>query len=383
MTQTATSGNKRKNIRRKPPDDSGTYRPGLTEEEKTLRHRKAQSSRLNSTIRSADVREVRRVQAAERRIKAKLKKRRWDPPAAKPWNAAAGFQSVHEEEDSPSVGNVDNRDVSSVPVLATSSSGADKAVPARGESPTFAEKIACDALASLAEGVAASVLDGMLSGGNGSLDSAHFGILAMADQLSSQESDFNLPERGLHVNRFSTPSSDSLSPTFRRHQESSAECNCGWAAEINSLRYRSGSVPAFPLEDRAIQYRMPNGITALPAGVTPLSQMQEISLRVTGSVGELTPVQAAQIQVAKLNSGKLTPHAPDDAILWLSGGRQSLREWAGTRRMVTWHTGVLKAKRRARKAGYTDAAEVLQDHDVAVAAVLHMNGAWWGCHNLN
>ncbi|KAJ7147713.1 hypothetical protein C8R43DRAFT_953070 [Mycena crocata] len=331
MTTTAGTRRKRKPARRKPPDDSNAYRPGLTHEEKAAQHRKAQSIYYAG---NPAARERRRLQAAERRTASKLKKRRWDPPPKPPKPSCS--DSVHPAGSVSGQGGSDDRESSAV--QPSNLEGLPSA--ARGESPTSDEQIACVALAKLAEGAA---------GRSESSASAHFRILSIANQLLSSHD---------------TPSVDSV--LHRQMRESSDECDFGRGPSLLEKIDRlssgwSASSAAFA-DDRTTKYPTPQGITSLPAGVTPLTNIQEISLRVTGWVGALTPVQAAQLEVAKLNSGTLTRPTSEDAKQWGGSehGRQTLIEWSGSRRLVEWHLGVLRAKRWARKAGHTCAAEVLE-----------------------
>lgn len=53
----------------------------------------------------------------------------------------------------------------------------------------------------------------------------------------------------------------------------------------------------------------------LPSGVTPLSRVQRAALA-GGKHVLLTTVQAAQIQVAARNTGKLTPPTPEEEARW-------------------------------------------------------------------
>ncbi|KAJ7227793.1 hypothetical protein C8J57DRAFT_1534863 [Mycena rebaudengoi] len=69
---------KKKNCRKKDPDDAGTYHPRLNPEEKALNHRKASAAHYKRNI--TELREKKRIQVAARRAAAKLRKRRWDPP---------------------------------------------------------------------------------------------------------------------------------------------------------------------------------------------------------------------------------------------------------------------------------------------------------------
>ncbi|KAJ6467492.1 hypothetical protein C8R47DRAFT_1078615 [Mycena vitilis] len=61
----------------------------------------------------------------------------------------------------------------------------------------------------------------------------------------------------------------------------------------------------------------------LPAGVTALSRVQEIEVRIAGYVTTLTPVQSAQVFVADLNASELTPPTAAEVLQW--GVRPGLR----------------------------------------------------------
>ncbi|KAJ6467201.1 hypothetical protein C8R47DRAFT_1078762 [Mycena vitilis] len=61
----------------------------------------------------------------------------------------------------------------------------------------------------------------------------------------------------------------------------------------------------------------------LPAGVTTLSRVQEIEVRIAGYVTTLTPVQSAQVFVADLNASELTPPTAAEVLQW--GVRPGLR----------------------------------------------------------
>ncbi|KAJ7023218.1 hypothetical protein C8F04DRAFT_1193679 [Mycena alexandri] len=94
--------------------------------------------------------------------------------------------------------------------------------------------------------------------------------------------------------------------------------------------------------------------TELPPSVAPLTATQAESLRATGAIGLLTPVQAAQMQVATLNARELTPPTTSEAAAWLY--QRCAANWGvldHTRgfEIIRWRTGILKAERRARLAG--------------------------------
>ncbi|KAJ7776200.1 hypothetical protein B0H16DRAFT_1712577 [Mycena metata] len=94
--------------------------------------------------------------------------------------------------------------------------------------------------------------------------------------------------------------------------------------------------------------------TDLPAGVAPLTAGQMESLRATGTIGLLTPVQSAQMRVAALNSREFTAPTADETAGWLYGGREanwSILDHTRGFEIVRWRTGILKAKRRARQDG--------------------------------
>ncbi|KAJ7262600.1 hypothetical protein C8J57DRAFT_1231963 [Mycena rebaudengoi] len=69
---------RKKNCHKRHPDDAGTYRPRLNAEEKAANHRKASAAHYKRNI--TEIREKNRIQVAARRAAAKLRKRRWDPP---------------------------------------------------------------------------------------------------------------------------------------------------------------------------------------------------------------------------------------------------------------------------------------------------------------
>ncbi|KAJ7260166.1 hypothetical protein C8J57DRAFT_1514873 [Mycena rebaudengoi] len=69
---------KRKNVRKTVPDERTTYQPRLNATQQAISHRQASADYYRRNI--VQEREKRRIQVAERRAAAKLKKRRWDPP---------------------------------------------------------------------------------------------------------------------------------------------------------------------------------------------------------------------------------------------------------------------------------------------------------------
>ncbi|KAJ7276581.1 hypothetical protein C8J57DRAFT_1466087 [Mycena rebaudengoi] len=68
----------KKNYQKKHPNHDETYRPRLNTEEKAANHRKASAKHYQRNI--SEIREKKRIAMAARRAAAKLLKRRWDPP---------------------------------------------------------------------------------------------------------------------------------------------------------------------------------------------------------------------------------------------------------------------------------------------------------------
>ncbi|KAJ7808102.1 hypothetical protein B0H13DRAFT_2385973 [Mycena leptocephala] len=116
--------------------------------------------------------------------------------------------------------------------------------------------------------------------------------------------------------------------------------------------------PQFFLEDGPVVLASRTG--KLPAGVTPLSRVQELKLHYTGNVGQLTPVQSAQILVAKTNAGTLTRPTLAERMAWhvepiiswdYLSSEASYISYSQGCAMNAWRLEVCKAVRRAYLAG--------------------------------
>ncbi|KAJ7108374.1 hypothetical protein C8R43DRAFT_1140035 [Mycena crocata] len=295
MAKPTSSSNKHGKRGRKTSIDSKTFRPGLEDDERLRRHRKAQSEYY---ARNANARRQRLELAAKKKAMDKQQKRRWDPPTD-----AKEHQSTVTvaEPKSPDVQMASASPTSTAserftfkdPRAKTDSGMAEEPTPADSSdlnaavasaaSPTSEELVASRALAQLAEGVASSVLRGNASDSNkfhevqvnenaiddwraGSVDS----ILEKAKQRSSVKSD---AEAHKH-----TP----IPPVVRAE---------------DALAVRRGE---------------------LPPGISPLTRVQEAHLQITGDIGWLTRVQLAQLEVAKLNSGVLVAPTPEHVAKWRS-----------------------------------------------------------------
>ncbi|KAJ7506970.1 hypothetical protein B0H11DRAFT_1902979 [Mycena galericulata] len=181
---------KSKSRRKIIPNPDWRYRPKLTAQEKALNHRIASAKHY---ARNPEIRERRRIQAAEKRAAIKLNRRRRDPPKKfKAVESGNGEPPAEvKADDCPSrnenEADYNDYDLSShskpVPSPTTHSSGRVQRSKASEEvdrgtapSPTPDERIASQALAALATGVAFSVLSPIAD----SIDS----ILDMANQLS-------------------------------------------------------------------------------------------------------------------------------------------------------------------------------------------------------
>ncbi|KAJ6518327.1 hypothetical protein C8R47DRAFT_1062843 [Mycena vitilis] len=272
----------------KPPANKATkdtedFCPGIPEDEKARRHRKAQAK---YRAKNPEIREKQRIYAAQRRATIKAKRRRWDGPKNTRMRSAEPEPEAEDDsvpdgysfQDPRARSDVDRgadcqRDVSEMPVMGTTGS------------PTPDECLAATALAELAEGE---------------------GVIPPALKGSSL-----------------------MVPYFPPN-------------------YTLGNSPM------AVAARAGE----LPAGVTPLSRLQGLKLYY-GHMVELSPVQSAQIYVAELNTGALTPPTDAEATEW--GIRGDTATWGcltyGQGHAVTvWRTTVCKAiraERIARKASGT------------------------------
>ncbi|KAJ7881648.1 hypothetical protein B0H13DRAFT_2345091 [Mycena leptocephala] len=302
----------------KPPHESQTYVPGLSEE-KARKHRKAQAA---YRARNPQIREKQRVQAAERRAALKASRRRWDPP--KRPQAISQVQEdiaacTEDPRPGPAASNTFSfqdhraRDGLSFP----GSELEDSERPAAGTtgSPTPDERIACTALAELAQGPM---------------------------QFDADKS----------------PTACQKSPTFAGsvHSKDSVleRAMQLTSTEASGVRFP----PKFFLEDGPVALASRTG--KLPAGVTPLSRVQELKLHYTGNVGQLTPVQSAQILVAKTNAGTLIRPTLAERMAWrveptiswdYLSSEASYISYSQGCAMNAWRLEVCKAVRRAYLAG--------------------------------
>ncbi|KAJ6489323.1 hypothetical protein C8R47DRAFT_1196127 [Mycena vitilis] len=134
----------------------------VTKEEKARRHRKAQAE---YRARNPHLREKERIKAAERNLALKANRRRWDPPKVP--KVATTQSSRPESVQHGLVGSIEDKTHSFRDPRARSDlsfSGKprrDSEEPAAGtsDSPTPEERLACSALAQLAQGVTLADLD--------------------------------------------------------------------------------------------------------------------------------------------------------------------------------------------------------------------------------
>ncbi|KAJ6457564.1 hypothetical protein C8R47DRAFT_1247123 [Mycena vitilis] len=284
----------------KPPANKATkdaeeFSPSIPEDEKARRHRKAQAK---YRAKNPEIREKQRIYAAQRRASVKAKRRRWDGPKHTRTRSAEPEPQVEDDSVPDGYSFQDPRARSDL------QGGADQErdiseMPVMGTtgSPTPDECLAATALAELAEGEGEGVIHGPENQA-GSRDS----VLERAMQLSSVESSL-------------------MAPYFPPN-------------------YALGETPM------AVAARAGE----LPAGVTPLSRLQGLKLHY-GHMVELSPVQSAQIYVAELNTGALTPPTDAEAAQW--GLRPDTATWGcltyGQGHAVTvWRTTVCKAIRAER-----------------------------------
>ncbi|KAJ7046228.1 hypothetical protein C8F04DRAFT_1173184 [Mycena alexandri] len=167
------------------------------------------------------------------------------------------------------------------------------------------ERLACDALAALAHGVGSSI-----------------GLVTVEQEPH--------PDAPTHVSR-----KGSLTVNEALRGRLTVKGESSWVS---------------PFQDEFLD----STFTDLPAGVAPLTVGQMESLRATGAIGLLTPVQSAQMRVAALNAGELTKPTAEEAAGWLSQPRAANWSILGHTRgfeTILWRTGILKAERRARCAG--------------------------------
>jgi hypothetical protein len=214
-------------------------------------------------------------------------------------------------------------------------------------SPTPDERIACTALAELAQGPA---LDAQFD--------AEECVLASSTWHFTEDAIDPL----LHIIKKPPPSA-------RRTPSLSARCSCLpqcrqiyfiFLLLIKFLLRASGVrfPPQFFLDDGPLVLASQTG--KLPAGVTPLSRVQELKLHYTGNVGPLTPVQSAQILVAQTNAGTLTRPTLAEQMAWrvrptiswdLRSSEASYISYSQGCAMNAWRLQVCKAVRQAYLAG--------------------------------
>ncbi|KAJ7122605.1 hypothetical protein C8R43DRAFT_959312 [Mycena crocata] len=277
MAKTVSSGNKRKKM--------------LEDEEKLRRHRKAQSKYYAG---NPEIRVRRLEQAAGRKEAAKLKKRRWDRPKQKapaPASVAASQVSGDFERFSfkdPRAHSY-SRMTEEAPVPMDSSD--QNAAVGTGASPTSEEFMASHALAQLAGGVAAHVLQ----------DDGDAGENLGRPQLEFVE---------VHVNE------NAVDDWRARSVDSILEmANQLTSVESHVVTNKHAKIPL------AVRW------AELPPAVSPLTRVQEAHLQITGEIGPLTAVQAAQLEVAKLSSSVFLAATPDDAVKWRTPGTLVIHLW--------------------------------------------------------
>ncbi|KAJ6457760.1 hypothetical protein C8R47DRAFT_1081925 [Mycena vitilis] len=307
-------------------EDSGTYCPGISKDEKARRHRKAQAKYRAA---NPDIREKQRIYAAERRgnhsAAIKSKRRRGD--GLKPTTAES--KEAEPDRCHPAKSVSDSYSFQDPRARSYLHDGAgfdreDSEMPVAGTtgSPTRDERLAVTALAELAEGA------GVLPPGLNRLEIAGNDGVTREDQGDSGDS---VLERAMQL---SSLGSSLVAPYFPPN-------------------YWLGDTPM------AVAARAGK----LPAGVAPLSRLQALKLYY-GHMVDLSPVQSAQIYVAELNTGALTPPTDTEAVEW--NARPQTTAWDCVtyrqgRAVLIWRTQVCKAVRAERialKAAATGASEV-------------------------
>ncbi|KAJ7893534.1 hypothetical protein B0H13DRAFT_1886334 [Mycena leptocephala] len=309
-----------KHAARKPPHDFQTYVPGVCEEEKARSHRKVQAA---YRARNPQIREKQQVQAAERRAALKANRRRWDPPKrpkAIPLAQEEGPAPCTEDQQvraavSDILSFQDHRAPDWLSFPGSELEDSERPEVGTTGSPTPDERIACTALAELAQGPA--------------LDA----------QFDAEES----------------PTAYNKKTTSIRSKDSVLERAMQLSSTVASgVRFP----PQFFLDDGPLVLASQTG--KLPAGVTPLSRVQELKLHYTGNVGPLTPVQSAQILVAQTNAGTLTRPTLAEQMAWrvrptiswdLRSSEASYISYSQGCAMNAWRLQVCKAVRQAYLAG--------------------------------
>ncbi|KAJ7114169.1 hypothetical protein C8R43DRAFT_961409 [Mycena crocata] len=375
MVKSASSGNKHK---KHPPNDSKTFRIGLETEEKVLRHRKAQSEYY---ARNPDARVRRRERAAEARAAAKLKKRRWDPPKAKrmpPLSISEGRASVGRSKCSGEQIATASSTFKDDPFdfqdpRAHTDSGMDvgehavasdvDAVVGTAASPTSEEFLALSALAQLAEGVVSHVLQD-----------------AKPEDNTAQYREV----RAVFVSFLSIYRWRYLMDNYNRENEVQVNENTidDWrAGSVDSILEMANQLSSHKSDAaHAAAYQAAHAITTdsklplavqrgeLPPGVAPLNRVQEMALAISGHIGHLSTVQAAQLEVTKVNSGELSLPSPDDGLNWSRRPRLTIDQWPRcdwTKKEVAiscWRTTVGNAVEKSRRrAARKEAHQTAED----------------------
>ncbi|KAJ7739352.1 hypothetical protein B0H16DRAFT_1465308 [Mycena metata] len=305
MTKRSLSTKPRKKIHRKLSKDDGGYNPRIGKAEKAAQHRRNQAA---YRARHPELREKERLRVAERRAATKAARRRRDPPKRATSSASIHIQPEERHDEAPTC-------LSSTEVLSNSA-----------HSFQFQDYRATDYLI-LAEAEAMPPPRGISEVPRvGSVRCSPTPDERLAcDALTALAHGAGNDMRRAHIQEHDTADP----PT--RHESTRAV----WIS---------------PFQDDFID----SVFTELPPGVAPLTAAQTESLRTTGAVGLLTPVQAAQMRVATLNARELTPPSAEEAAHWLYRGRTanwSILDHTRGFEIVRWRTGILKAKRRARWEG--------------------------------
>ncbi|KAJ7130021.1 hypothetical protein C8R43DRAFT_957229 [Mycena crocata] len=292
----------------------------------------------------------RREQAAGRLAAAKALKRRWDPSkeARKLRTSSAGsaaYDQVQCQVLSHASGELSDDGFTFKDPRAQSELGKHSSVFDHGggsdlnaavgttASPTSDEFLAIHALTQLAEGGAAHILkDTRLD------EPLGLKVVTGLVEVQDQPTGFKVDENP--IDDWRADSSGDTSILEKANQLGSLE----WEG-YPYLPARNSNIPLAVRRSK------------LPPGVTPLNRLQEVALRITGDVGPVTVVQAAQIEVAELNSGELSTPTPEDVANWRVPGRlvSTLWSWQDLTKkeiaMGQWRVAVCKAIRRARLAG--------------------------------
>ncbi|KAJ7157915.1 hypothetical protein C8R43DRAFT_1125057 [Mycena crocata] len=314
MAKSAPPGNKPRKKRKKPSNDSKTFKLGLDDDEKAKRHCKAQSQYY---ARNAEARARRREQAASRKLASKLKKRRWDPPkkASTPpaTNTDAPVRTGPTTASETSGEHVDFKDpraescygTASYPIPSEATSEMNTVGSAA--SPTSNELLASHALAELA--AASPALAG---------DFNEVPCVSMHRGPQFEPADFEVNENAID----------------------------DWRAGSDASILRKADMLSSHSSDIDPYLRtLKDGFSIPPA---------ELSMRITGDIGALSLVQSAQIRVAMRNSGVLTVATPEEAEKWVFRRRTVSEQWSPTDltrkelNICSWRLTVFKAMRNAR-----------------------------------